>query len=273
LSRTLVMNIVKPKRYTLYIDESGDHQEAKGDKSPRDFFGITGIIIENEEYSSLLQEIDSIKCDIFDANNLSTSVILHREDVIARRGVFVVLHDKKKQIEFDGRMLELYNAPKYKVVTAVIDKHQHWLRYGGLAYDAYDYAFLMILERYVEFLYRRDAVGDVIVESRGRVENESAERIYSRFYYYGSDYRPAFVCQKTLTSRKPKIKNKLANVAGLQLADLLANTSKLSILLGKGVIDDSFTEFETLICNCMEGKYLTKHNSRWVWGYGKIFKG
>jgi len=68
---------------------------------------------------------------------------------------------------------------------------------------------------------------------RGKKENIGLESSYSRLYEGGTQYVSKKIFQRRLTTKKLKISDKTANVAGLQLADLIANPSMRSMVCAK----------------------------------------
>ena len=80
------------------------------------------------------------------------------------------------------------------------------------------------------WLQGSDSYGDVMAESRGKKANKMLVESYARLYQRGADYVSAKMFQKRLTTKKLKIREKSANVAGLQLADLIANPCMRSLV-------------------------------------------
>ena len=77
--------------------------------------------------------------------------------------------------------------------------------------------------------------------------------------------------QQALTTRKLKIKPKSANIAGLQLADLLVNPFRKSILIEQRMITPRLAPFAERIVQTAEGKLNRHLRSGRVEGYGKVF--
>ena len=114
---------------------------------------------------------------------------------------------------------------EYTVITAVLDKLEHQRRYATWRFDPYHYCLTVIVERFVLWLNARNASGDVLAESRGGKEDRRLKDSFERVYEKGSDYiKPEQFAQR-LTSRQLKVKSKSNNIAGLQIADLLAHPS------------------------------------------------
>ena len=76
--------------------------------------------------------------------------------------------------------------------------------------------------------------GDVIAESRGGKEDRRLKESYARLLEKGSGNADAAQIGGALTSRQLKVKQKSNNLAGLQLADLVAHPSRNEILSEHG---------------------------------------
>ena len=105
-------------------------------------------------------------------------------------------------------------------------------------YDPYHYCLEVMLESYTVFLDRKDTVGDVMIESRGKKEDMRLKQSFTELYENGSDYLSAEHMQERLTSRQIKVKPKTANISGLQLADLIAHPSRRDVLRRFNLLED-----------------------------------
>ena len=110
-----------------------------------------------------------------------------------------------------------------------------------------------------------------MAESRGRVEDNQLKEAYRVIYKVGTQWRGAEYFQKVLTSSEIKVKQKWANIAGLQLSDLLAHPSKQEILIEERRIDDPGDNFGKQICHCIQAKYNQQVYQGRIRGYGKVF--
>ena len=66
-------------------------------------------------------------------------------------------------------------------------------------------------------------------------------------------------------------KSKTANIAGLQLADILAYPIKQDILFEEGRIEKVKGNFSEKLCKVAESKYNRHEFRMQIIGYGKIF--
>jgi hypothetical protein len=115
--------------------------------------------------------------------------------------------------------------------------------------------------------------GDVLAESRGGAEDRRLKAAYQRLYEEGTYYREANFFQRALTSCEIKLKPKWKNIAGLQIADILAHPSKQEILVEHKKRVVSADNFGAEICKCVATKYNHQVYQGRVSGYGKAFLG
>jgi len=177
----------------------------------------------------------------------------------------------KSRFTFDEDVLQFIKEQDYRIITVVIDKKTHIERYGEAAYHPYHYCLAALLERYCGFLNFYDAQGDVLAESRGGTEDRQLKEAYRAVYNAGTQWRGTEFFQRGLTSSEIKLKQKSRNIAGLQLADLLAHPSKQEILIEEERINDPGDNFGKQICQCIEAKYNRHVFDGRIKGYGKIF--
>jgi hypothetical protein len=285
-----------PRTYRLYIDESGDHSYGKKElrklqikfkdrtidypmdhypeleKEDKRYLGLTGCIIETEKYRSIFHpKFEDLKQKHF-PHNPDEPLILHRKDIINKRGPFWRLRDLEKEKSFNEDLLSLFEEMDYTVITVVIDKKVHIERYEGSAYHPYHYCLSALLERYCGFLHFYNAKGDVLGESRGGTEDRQLKDAYNCIYDSGTQFRRPEFFHSVLTSKEIKLKSKQANIAGIQLADLLAYPLKQEVLAENGRIPDIPDElFGKKVCEIVQRKYNRHLYDRRIYGYGKVF--
>lgn len=258
------------KRYRVYIDESGDHTYYELQDHAKRYLGLTGLFIESEYYRTAFQpEMERLKQKHF-PHNPDEPVILHREDIMNRRGPFWRLRDAEKEQAFNGDLLQFVEAQDYRIITVVIDKKTHIARYGEAAYHPYHYCLAALLERYCGFLNFYGAQGDVLAESRGGTEDRQLKEAHRAIYGAGTQWRGRDFFRGALTSSDIKLKQKSRNIAGLQLADLLAHPSKQEILIEERMIDDPGDNFGKRVSQCIRQKYNRQAFDGRIRGYGKI---
>lgn len=118
--------------------------------------------------------------------------------------------------------MKMLAEAEYTIIAAVIDKLEHQQEYATWRYDPYHYCLHAILERYVMWMRRRGFKGDVMAESHGKKEDLRLKKSFSGVWDRGTDRMDSKQFQANLTSKELKVKPKANNIAGLQLADVLA---------------------------------------------------
>lgn len=126
---------------------------------------------------------------------------------------------------WEAAVLGLVDKLPYLAITVMIDKHEHKDRYKVWRFNPYHYCMLALVERYVMWLNAKGLTGDVLAEARYKKVDMALKRSFQYFYLHGSDGVPKPIAQKCLTSREIKFAAKKANVAGLQLVELIAHAS------------------------------------------------
>lgn len=232
---------------------------------------MLGLFVEVETYrTSFHPALEKLKQEHF-PHNPDEPVILHRKELVNRRGPFGRLRDPEKEQRFNRDLLKFLSEQDYKLIGVVIDKKTHIERYGDAAYHPYHYCLAVLLERYCGFLNFYSAQGDVLAESRGGTEDTQLKEAYHTLYKLGTYYRSGEFFQRALTSCQIKLKPKSANIAGLQIADLVAYPVKQDILLEKNLISDPGDVFSKEICNIITFKYNRQVYEGRIYGYGKVF--
>lgn len=137
---------------------------------------------------------------------------------------------------------------------------------------SYHYCLLAMLERYCGLLGRLGNTGDVMVESRGGNEDREFEAAYLDLYENGAHrgYLTAALAQGTLTSKRPKMRKKVDNIAGLQLADVLAHTAMRDVLISEKRRLAWSTPFADDLAKTLVPKYNHHLWSKRIAGYGRV---
>ncbi len=110
--------------------------------------------------------------------------------------------------------------------------------------------------------------GDVLAESRGTRPDKELKDAYQTIYNQGTAWISGEVFQRRLTSKELKIKRKADNVAGLQIADLIAYPS-YKATLARQRKEPLPQDFNSRIATILEaGKYRCGPNGR-IEGWGR----
>lgn len=257
-------------RYRLYLDESGDHVYRATSEVAHRFLGLLGCWFNNADYLQFHESLEDLKRRHFH-HHPDNPVILHREDIINKRRVFKVLQDAQKRAQFDADLLDVIQAAKFRIVVVVIDKAALRAAYGESAGHPYHLGLGFLLQRFAGYLNHINRVGDVIAEARGGNEDALLKDSYTRVYERGIwGVTSAEFFQSALTSRQLKLREKKANISGLQLADLLAHPAKQWVLRYYGVINETSAPFAERLMKIVEAKFNRQLYNNRLEGYGFV---
>ncbi len=258
------------KLYRIYIDEVGNHDLTHTQDPNHRFLSLTGVILEtNYAREILIPEMNAITREYFQTDP-DIPVIFHRADIVNHRPPFSCLNNPLVEQRFNLDVLGLLYKWEYTVITIVIDKREHINKYNVWHYHPYHYCLSVLLERFILFLRNAMARGDVMVEARGGKEDCKLKDSFQRLWEHGTNKISAEKWQEKLTSKELKIKPKSADIAGLQLADIIAHPSRREILLDNRLITDTRNTFGDLIVEILrKSKYYRNKKDGNIYGYGK----
>lgn len=212
--------------YRLYIDESGDHTFKNVKDLSRRYLGLTGVLIRQSYYNAEIPDaLESLKKKHF-RYDPDKPPILVRRDLIARRGPFGVLRESAKNDAWEADLLSFLASLQAQIFTVVIDKQELFTKYVH-EWNPYDYSLMVLLNRIKGYLRLRSANADIMPEARGTVEDNELSATYMNLrtdgdqWSTGADYGVSFPEERLLFRRKEH------NVAGLQIADLIAAEQKM----------------------------------------------
>lgn len=260
----------RPPRFRLYIDESGDHAYCKLEHVAHRYLALLGVWFRQpHDYTQFADALEAMKRQFFGPRP-DTPVVLHRADIINRKGAFGILCNDETRRRFDEALLRLVTDASFKLVCVVIDKQTHLHRYAS-PFHPYHYCLAAMLDRYSGYLNHRNAVGDVMAEARGKEEDLQLRQAYRRVYESGTLMFDRHHHQRALTSAELKIKPKAANIAGLQLADVLAHPVKQHCLVQRGFIPDPGDNFGKRLVAAIAPKFNRQFAHNRIDGYGRVY--
>jgi len=218
--------------WRLYIDESGHHSYKKVDDLDKRYLGITGVLIKKDEYKAKAKpNLEQLKESIF-RYDPDDPPILVRSLIRGRKSWFYVLQDQILNTKWEQGLLSyLRSLRDYTYFyTVVIDKQVHLAKYPLQTFDAYVYSLSVLLNRVRGLLYRRGEQADVLAESRGAKEDTQIQLAYTTLLTTGPNnpqFGTAVEYQAAFPHPELIIGKKYQNIAGLQIADIVANEQKL----------------------------------------------
>lgn len=212
-------------KYRMYVDEVGNSDMTASQDPNHRYLSLTGVIIELDYVDKVVfPSLEALKRKYF-GSHPDEPIILHRKELVNKKSPFYSLNDPQLEASFNAELLTLLRNLDYIVITSVIDKLEHQTQYTTWRFDPYHYCLTVLIERYVPWLESKNTTGDVMAESRGGKEDMRLKTAFERLYEYGSDNVTPAQFNACLTSRQLKVKPKSNNIAGLQLADLIAHPS------------------------------------------------
>jgi hypothetical protein len=260
----------QPPTIRLYFDETGDHYYATDatDVGKR-YLGLIGVSFERDAYLTFQGALEGFKRKHLHYDP-DFPPVLHRKDIVNASGSFYRLQDAGKRAAFDTDLLGLIAATEFRLVGVVIDKHTHAQKTYRALRHPYHYCLQALLERYCGWLSFSGKRGDVMAEARGKAENQALETAYDVVWRTGTSYHGYDLFQRTLTSKKVKIKKKGDNIAGLQLADVLAHAVTREVLIAYARTFSPPVGFAADLGKVIEPKYNRQVYSGRIMGYGRV---
>lgn len=266
------MNEIKVPYYRLYIDEAGDHTYRDLDYVSHRYLGLLGCIFERKtDYQKAADEIETLKKIFWPHPDPDRPVIFHREDIVNQRKYFSIFRNENTRNDFDNQLIEYLKNQSFTIINVILDKKAHLSQYK-YPINPYEYCLTAMLERYCGWLKMKKNLGDVLAESRGGREDRQLKAVYKKIYHSGTSHRDAAFFSNALTSCEIKIKPKITNIAGLQIADILAYPLKEKVFYEKGIRKDNFIgTFNEKVFNTVKDKYNKQIFTGRINGYGEVF--
>lgn len=257
-------------RFRLYIDESGDHVYKQTEETSHRYLCLLGCWFQNPDYLRFHNDLEELKEKYFH-HHPDNPVILHREDMINARGIFKILQDTEIKEKVDCDLLSIIECANFRLVAIIIDKARLKDSFGESASHPYHLGLGFLLQRYAGYLNHINRMGDVMAETRGKKEDQLLETSYSRVYNNGVwSVTTAGFFQSALSSNQIKLRNKKANISGLQLADILAHPTKMWALNYFADIDVNLGPFAQKLMLIVEKKFNRQLYNHKLDGYGVL---
>jgi hypothetical protein len=264
---------MRPLRSYLFVDESGvSEMGSLGDPHSR-YLCLLGCAVKGEDYwRTVRPSLLALKARQFPEHD-PTTVSLHREHIVGRKGPFGVLKDAKRRVAFDADILRTYAELPYILIGVVIDKRSHAAYPDRFFDNPYHWALAMLLERYCKYLQVYGRQGRVICEARSAKKDRALQLAYRRILENGTPHyrHPALFFTAVLGSKEIRFLPKIPAVAGLEIADGLVRAAKLEILAENGRVEPAEEPFQIAVQAAMGPKWNRRRRTGRVKGYGKAF--
>ena len=225
--------------WRLYVDEVGNAGFKRCETPENRFLSLTGVACALDHARDVVApDMTRLKQKHFGAHpDDDTPLVLHRRELVRREGPFAVLNDGPARGVFDADLSMCFTTWEYRVFTVVVDKLSLRER-SGAATHPYHTALSVIVQRYARWLRSIGARGDVMAEGQGGGNDLALKAAFRQLLDEGTPNVTRADLAAALTSAELKVKLKGANVAGLQLADLLAHPACRCIKRRRGHADE-----------------------------------
>jgi hypothetical protein len=199
--------------YVVYVDESGDHSLASVDREYPVFVLALCIFHKRHYAEKIIPAVEKLKFNYFGHD----SVVLHENEIRKQKGAFAFLAQRAVRDEFMGQLTSIMDASNFILIACVVDKAR-LPKSGGVSSNPYHIALGICLEALRTLLTEKRQVQlktHVVVECRGKKEDAELELEFRR------------ICDRNNPGGQPLpfdivFADKKTNLAGLQLADLVA---------------------------------------------------
>lgn len=231
----------------LFLDESGDHSLTKIDPQ-YPMFVLGGIIVEQEyAFGEMTDRVKEFKQELFGRDD----IILHTADIARNKNGFERMQESAFRQLFYNRLNNLMRSLDYKVVACAIKKDMHFQEYGLGVVDPYMYSLEVLVEQFCHEIGHRYHGGVVVAEKRDPTLDHQLDLAWLNLKISGSTFLQASQIEYRITNVVSRPKS--SNIAGLQLADLVA-TPIGRFVMGKPTMED-FTIIESKFRRRSDGEY------------------
>ncbi len=215
----------------MFLDESGDHSLDKIDPQ-FPVFVLAGCLLDKEYHDDVVESLlQRYKQDLFGHHG----IVLHTADITRNKRGFEMMKDGEFRSRFYAETNSLVAGLDFTVLACAIHKQRFADQYGRFAFDPYVLSLECLIERFVFFLQEREEVGQIVAESRNPTFDKGLDLAFQLLLTKGTRYvRPSRLAER-LTGLTFRLKKE--NIAGLQIADLVA-TPIARAVLGKPVRED-----------------------------------
>lgn len=206
----------------MYVDEVGQEAMRVFETDHQRYLSLTGVIMRVDYAGGeFIERMEDLKSEYFDDHHPDDPVVFHRSEMVRRKGPFSILSDDNVSEEFNTELLKLIADSRFIATTVGIDKESHKSHYSDPAHP-YHYLLELMLERYVKFLETKGTRGDIYFESRGAKKDQKLQDELVALRKGGNANISARSLEKRLCTDGLVFKRGDQNVAGLQLADIIA---------------------------------------------------
>ena len=207
--------------YVVYVDESGDHSLASIDPDYPVFVLALCVFHKRHYAEKIIPAVEKLKFNYFGHD----SVVLHEHDIRKQKGDFAFLSHLPKRLEFMRQLSSIMDASNFILIACVVDKTR-MSKSEGASTNPYHFALDICLEALRGFLAEKKQdhlQTHLVVECRGKKEDRELELEFRRI-------RDGSALGNRQLPFEIVFADKKTNLAGLQLADLVARPVGLNYI-------------------------------------------
>lgn len=258
-------------KFRIFIDEVGTEP---GKWPPTEinerYLSLSGVALSIAAINGILRpDIDALKIKHFGTRSL----ILHRRKIVHGYPPFEhIKADKRSRDAWGNDFVAMLRRIPFIFFTVTLDRLKWREKYPNLEEDPYHVVMFNLLERYFYFLRDADAVGNVMIESRdqGGPRDKRLKEAYVDFYTKGPWDISGASIQQRLTSKELSVVPKRKNIAGLQLADMLAHPALKGMLVRhKRLQVSDVSDYQRTIIRILEAHRYYRSDKGEKRGYGQ----
>lgn len=208
----------KKIHYTLFIDECGDPNLEKFDKT-FPLFTLCGILVPDKKLRWLENEVNSLKRELWG----NEDIVFHSHEIRNCRKNFVNLLDNEVKNRFYTRINEILGADDVYVIVCCCILKEPFVERFNTGEDVYGLSLKYLIERAI--FHIDDCTGGnaklrIVVERRNPVQNTMLLKYYNGLRVKGTKW----ISTERLIDRVKNFsfEDKKQNIIGLQVADMIA---------------------------------------------------
>lgn len=205
----------------MFVDESGHHNLDPKTIDPKyPIFVLCGCIFDEEDYKGVVTKLNQLKIDFFG----TAEIIFHTLEMTRpskyKQNKFAKLIDAKFRKEFYKALNKFLEKIEFTLVTCIIKKPAHLEKYGLSAIDPYLLSFDTLLNEFIQEIGKKEQ-GKIIAEKRSDILDNQLDLAWLNLKINGTDKVKGSDIKEKVDSLS--MIPRLANEAGLQIVDLVAN--------------------------------------------------
>lgn len=208
-------------KYTVYVDESGDHSLQSIDKQ-YPIFVLAFCVFHKRHYSeAIVPALEKFKFNYFGHDQ----IVLHEHEIRKEKGDFTIFRHRQEKLSFLNELTSIIEHSNFILISCTIDKLA-LTKPADFETNPYHMALGYCMETLYEFLEEKgqeESKTHIVVECRGNKEDKELELEFRR------------ICDGANRLNKPLpfeviFADKKVMSTGLQLADLVARPIGLKTL-------------------------------------------